>query len=404
MAATNFICSSNDVIRFKLVRNKEDLLEGGSFRPAFTHQVFGDEESIFGYEGLDVNLVYSASKLNLYISIKYDRVIESEDGQKPEDIYKKLISVIRHPVCSNVDLFLESLEKEDDFTPYGSLVKPFTLDQQGKTRHFEVYVCDPTTAGFIPYLERMETFLIWFIDAASYIDSSDPRWQFFLLYEKILSLNGKRQYSYNIIGYISVYSYFAYPENIRPRISQVLILPPYQNVGLCAHLLDAFYHHYSGIPKIRDITVEAPNPAFQSVRDYVDCSKCSKLGSFSKDKLIKGYSKNMVEEARSKFKLTAKQIHRVYEIIYLKEVVGSDEEKYSLFMEQIKKRLILRSHILDGDYSEELWQIRKKRNHSINTPIELSEEAEAEIYDHVKETMFQYKNVIRRLVKFPFDF
>lgn len=49
---------------------------------------------------------------------------------------------------------------------------------------------------------------------------------------------------YSVVGYASVYDYYAYPEHIRPRISQVLILPPYQSKGLCMKLLLSVYNHY----------------------------------------------------------------------------------------------------------------------------------------------------------------
>lgn len=48
--------------------------------------------------------------------------------------------------------------------------------------------------------------------------------------------------------------YYAYPENMRPRISQMLVLPPFQRQGLGAKLLHAVSKHYWSIPKVVDIT------------------------------------------------------------------------------------------------------------------------------------------------------
>lgn len=51
------------------------------------------------------------------------------------------------------------------------------------------------------------------------------------------------------------------------------------------------------------ITVEDPTASFQRVRDYVDALNCSTLPSYSRENLLKGYDKTMMEEARDKFKI-----------------------------------------------------------------------------------------------------
>lgn len=40
---------------------------------------------------------------------------------------------------------------------------------------------DITAPGFQEYHERLQTFLMWFIETASFIDSDDDRWDFFLV-------------------------------------------------------------------------------------------------------------------------------------------------------------------------------------------------------------------------------
>ena len=61
---------------------------------------------------------------------------------------------------------------------------------------------------------------------------------------------------YGIVGYATVYQYYAYPANVRPRISQVLVLPPYQKKGLGSRLLNTIYQHYMNDDKVVDITGE----------------------------------------------------------------------------------------------------------------------------------------------------
>ena len=57
-----------------------------------------------------------------------------------------------------------------------------------------------------------------------------------------------------IVGYMTVYSYYAWPEKVRPRISQVLVFPPFQRQGHCARLLETFYAQSQQDNQILDIT------------------------------------------------------------------------------------------------------------------------------------------------------
>ena len=51
----------------------------------------------------------------------------------------------------------------------------------GEERQFEIYKTDIECPGFREYHERLQTFILFFIDAASFIDVDDDRWNFFLL-------------------------------------------------------------------------------------------------------------------------------------------------------------------------------------------------------------------------------
>lgn len=43
---------------------------------------------------------------------------------------------------------------------------------------------------------------------------------------------------YATVGYTTVYLYYAYPDNVRPRISQMLVLPPFQKIGIGTKLIE----------------------------------------------------------------------------------------------------------------------------------------------------------------------
>ncbi|KAH8024581.1 hypothetical protein HPB51_025563 [Rhipicephalus microplus] len=65
--------------------------------------------------------------------------------------------------------------------------------------------------------DGLKSFILWFIDAASYIDSDDEKWEYFVLHEKKV-VDGVTCYPF--AGYATVYRYYAYPAHIRPRIRE----------------------------------------------------------------------------------------------------------------------------------------------------------------------------------------
>lgn len=109
--------------------------------------------------------------------------------------------------------------------------------------------------------------------------------------------------AYATVGYTTVYEYYAYPQNIRPRISQMLVLPPFQKLGLGTKFLETIYNFYQTQKNVIDITVEDPSEDFQRMRNFVDARLCMKLKSFQKEELKKGFNKEMTKEAREALKV-----------------------------------------------------------------------------------------------------
>jgi len=84
----------------------------------------------------------------------------------------------------------------------------------------------------------------------NYNNNNKKRFNF--RYEIFKNENG--DLCYTPVGYSTIYEYYAYPDKIRPRISQMLILPPFQRKGLCAKLLNSVYKHYATKSDVIDIT------------------------------------------------------------------------------------------------------------------------------------------------------
>jgi histone acetyltransferase 1 len=53
--------------------------------------------------------------------------------------------------------------------------------QEGSNRKFEVFLSDESVPGFRDFHARLQPWIMFFIDAASYIDIDDNNWRFFTL-------------------------------------------------------------------------------------------------------------------------------------------------------------------------------------------------------------------------------
>ncbi|RDD45340.1 Histone acetyltransferase type B catalytic subunit [Trichoplax sp. H2] len=300
----DLIASANEAIHLKLVSKGDEVLEKSeSFHPEFTHQLFGDNEAIFGYKDLEIKLYYGSSSLLTYFGFTYSQKIDpsTSDGVKADDIIQILSDVLPQGFYTNQDEYMRVLEKEEsNFKPFGEIINSYSLDDQT----FEIRKANVDIPGFKAYHERLRTFLIWYIETASFIDDDDEKWTFYLLYHKRKDHNAFR---YDIIGYMTSYNYYAYPDKIRSRISQIIILPPYQRNGHGAKLLESYYSLAEKDDNILDITAEDPSENFISLRDFVDCRRCAKLPAYSDQNLHDGFNENMANEARKKLKIHKKE-------------------------------------------------------------------------------------------------
>ena len=140
-------------------------------------------------DGVEVSIENSSSKSS---SKKLIRLNFSQ----ADNVIEKLETVIPPGYATNLDVFAASLEKDAlSFHPPGELMHSFEkvwtsrADDKKKpatnghsaAKTYEVYVADGTVPKFAEYHRKMESFILWFIDAASMLDSEDVRWKFYML-------------------------------------------------------------------------------------------------------------------------------------------------------------------------------------------------------------------------------
>lgn len=124
----------------------------------------------------------------------------------------------------------------------------------------------------------------------------------------------------------------------------MLILPPFQGQGIGAQIIETIYNKFNRNDKVVDITVEDPSDDFRRVRNFVDAKLCMFLPEFAPEKLKGGFTKDMIEAAKKKYKINPKQCRIVYEILRLKATNTNDPEDYKAYRLCVKKRLNVPHH------------------------------------------------------------
>jgi histone acetyltransferase 1 len=273
---------ANECITFKYIFDHSDLKESSSnddehtnlntFKPEYTHQIFGDEESIFGYKNLKVNYFLTPGSLDAYIGLNYKEKITPKrfDGIESDDVYGAFEEFGCSPgYTKDMNVFSEKLAQDaSQFRPFGTKIWDYSRPTINNYS-YEIYKIDSSSSdhqseNFINYLLRVQTMLAFYIETFSFLDYEDTQWTHFLLYEK-RKLDGTPDFRYVTIGYLSVYNYYAFPDKKRSRISQVLIFPSYQHMGHGAELVEAIYRDACLNENIADVTAEDPSPEFIKV-------------------------------------------------------------------------------------------------------------------------------------------
>jgi histone acetyltransferase 1 len=274
----------------------------------------------------------------------------------------------------SADTYLVAFAKDQDYsaalsqasenwTPPGEKIAAF----EAKDGSYEVWQASFVHEEIRQFIKRFQILVLMFIEGGSYIlngtNDDDPtldRWTAFFLYQKRPALSDPSQQEYHFAGFSTVYRFFpvetltppASPSNgeqshqsslddfnfksgdfslfslpCRTRISQFVILPPFQGRGLGGNLYSAIYQNYLQHAETLELTVEDPNEAFDDMRDLADLTflrTTPEFGSLKLDKSVvlprKGAApRNIVdlaesEKVRRKYKIAPRQFYRVLEM------------------------------------------------------------------------------------------
>ncbi|KAH9038958.1 acyl-CoA N-acyltransferase [Lactarius pseudohatsudake] len=297
---TDWTTNSNEALHLSLVRAASDKEALGdnelyeNFHPTFTYPIYGEDEKIYGYTDLVIDLRFASGSLAQFLDIKYSEKLTSSSTL--DDVRGTLENVIPGDYCRTEAEFLAHVEEEAaSFRPLG--VKIHSALRKGKGAAatlseddpdaivYEVWHATWNTPGFREYHRRMQIFILLYIEAGSYINESEDAWEFVVFpsshapfpigadkirYEKRKRRTTPVTESYHFVGYSSLHPFYCFPDKVRLRLSQFVIVPPYQHQGHGSALYNAIYQYVLTQPSVVELTVEDPAEAFEDLRDRND--------------------------------------------------------------------------------------------------------------------------------------
>lgn len=54
-------------------------------------------------------------------------------------------------------------------------------DNDGDKKTYQVYVIEDESNSFREYFNRLQTFVLWYIDSSNFIDFDDTKWKIFIM-------------------------------------------------------------------------------------------------------------------------------------------------------------------------------------------------------------------------------
>ncbi|KAI8638809.1 acyl-CoA N-acyltransferase [Parasitella parasitica] len=346
---TDWSCNTTENLEISLVQprkgdsNSNEPTTSLIFHPEFSYPIFGDHETAFGYKDLTLKLKYASGSLRPFISMDYSSKYQaassssiSEDSQA-DDLIKILEDYLPRGYLTNQNEFTDVIRSDyTTFKPLGEKIHEYTRENDdGSLEQFEIFKNSFSNTKFREYHSRMQLFVLLFIEGSSYIEDDDEKWEIYTSF-KHERINDTED-AYHFIGYSTTYPFYCWPENIRMRISQFLVLPPYKKQGHGSKLYQTIYELFLSRNEICEITVEDPNEEFSDMRDKNDIRYMLEHGAFKG--LKAPVSQDKIQELCNKYKLTNRQTQRCIEMYLLSNVDKLNAKEYKAYRLQVKQRL-----------------------------------------------------------------
>lgn len=160
--------NSNECLTIQIVRGDGSVVS--SFTPEFTYPIFGDEEAIFGYQGLEITLSFTSHNMLPRLSIKYDKQFPPEGEVKATDIEELFRDFLPDAAFKKADDGGLPLRDDEASTwqPPGRCVHKYTgTDEDGKKAAFETFMVELNDPEARRILENMQVLVPMLIEGGT---------------------------------------------------------------------------------------------------------------------------------------------------------------------------------------------------------------------------------------------
>mmetsp|Transcript_23975 Transcript_23975/g.52458 ORF Transcript_23975/g.52458 Transcript_23975/m.52458 type:complete len:574 (-) Transcript_23975:376-2097(-) len=319
-----FIDDAAEVIQFHMLESttkeqlEQEIERGGiEFNGEFFHQHFGEEEKIKGYLDLQIDVWFSGHTYHTWIDMKWAK--KKPGADKLAAIFKEHFPAACKSKEEMIESIVSTLNTKVDISKSEVVASvPTTSSGSVLITRQRIAVCqenalDKEMAEYIRAVhDRLEPLLLFFVDGVSRIDNDDPKWELLL---------AVRQKDNLVMGMQTCYNFWAFPDRKlckrpasstpgaavaraegapgqerdeaaavgprdelealqlydvedvqsfkRLRLSQVLVMPPFQGLGLGKKMLQIAYQMAVDRGCI-DLTVEDPSPNMQRMREKTE--------------------------------------------------------------------------------------------------------------------------------------
>ncbi|KAI0883444.1 acyl-CoA N-acyltransferase [Annulohypoxylon maeteangense] len=304
-----WMVDANEAITLSLVRpgpalNYTNIV---SFKPKFTYPIFGEEERIFGYKGLKINIRFDARDLRPHFSVASSRKFTSVGDVEALDVKEKMKEYLPGVAFqSNTGYELNLNVLPEPWSPPGTLVD--RVEKNGEV--YEIWHGTLAMPAVHQMMKRIQIAVLFYIEGGSYITELDEtdesesylaRWSVYWVY-KVETLPSPDpellvKFQYTFQGFATTYNFWMFQGSTPPsspdakkdndslelsksdshvdmihrmRISQFLILPPFQGKGIGSLLYSTLFNIAMKSSTTVEVTIEDPNEDFDLLRDLCD--------------------------------------------------------------------------------------------------------------------------------------
>ncbi|CAM6019746.1 unnamed protein product [Sphagnum balticum] len=247
-------CHADECINLRLVSTSGDLQDSEKakpFPPEYSERYFGEDGKIYGYKGLKIDLFLHAVTFHAHVDIQYlskTQLGTSSQNMKCTSLQCCFVvqEIFGNGLVEDRDVFVENLSRYTDSFLY--IVRLEFSDSRVRE-----------------WYARMTPLVLLFIEGGQPIESDDPLWEIFV------ALEGEGPETV-VTGFCTVYRFYHYPDSTRLRISQILVLPPYQGQGYGFRLVEMI-NKRAVEHNCYDVTMEDPSERLQELRDCMDVQR-----------------------------------------------------------------------------------------------------------------------------------